>query len=83
MTASPNILLRLMPTLKDTQLFVTSITKLHDKANASIMRECIVSEIKQSKYFAVCLDTTADASKQDQLSVIVRYVKEDCGGIFT
>ena len=42
--------------------------------SAQYVREKIVREVKESKYFAVCLDTTLDSSKQDQLSVIIRYV---------
>jgi len=42
--------------------------------SAQYVREKIVKDVKASKYFAVCLDTTPDTSKRDQLSIIVRYV---------
>lgn len=44
---------------------------------ASVLRQGIASEVKRAKFFAICLDTTPDHSKQDQLSFIVRYVKEN------
>jgi len=30
--------------------------------------------VKDAKFFAVCMDTTHDSGKQDQLSIILRYV---------
>ncbi|MDF5005215.1 DUF4371 domain-containing protein, partial [Vibrio parahaemolyticus] len=43
--------------------------------------ECVLgkicAQIKASKYFAVELDCTPDISKQEQASVIIRYVHTD------
>ncbi|XP_076037997.1 uncharacterized protein LOC143023362 [Oratosquilla oratoria] len=36
--------------------------------------ECMVTEIRQSKYFSVILDCTPDLSHKEQLSVIIRIV---------
>lgn len=44
---------------------------------AEILKSGIVAEIKKAKFFAICLDTTPDLSKQDQLSFIARYVKDN------
>ena len=46
-------------------------------SSAQLLREDIVKEIKDAVYFAICLDTTPDASKKDQLSMIIRFVKEE------
>ena len=46
-------------------------------STAEILRQDIVAQIVGAKYFAVCLDTTPDASKNEQLSFIVRFVTED------
>lgn len=42
-------------------------------SSADQVREQILRDVKSAKYFALCLDTTPDAGRQDQLSVIVRY----------
>lgn len=42
--------------------------------SAQYVQEKIIKEVKASKYFAVCLDTTPDSSNEDQLSIIIRYV---------
>lgn len=37
----------------------------------------IVKEIKSAKYFSIVIDSTPDISHMDQLSFIIRYVKND------
>ena len=37
----------------------------------------IVQELKMVKYYSICIDSTPDISHVDQLSIVVRYVKED------
>jgi len=41
---------------------------------ADTVRDTIVSEIAQAKYFSVSVDSTPDLSHVDQLTVIVRYL---------
>jgi hypothetical protein len=41
---------------------------------ASVVFNDLIKEINEAKYFAVCMDTTPDESKTDQLSIIIRYV---------
>ncbi|KAK6171741.1 hypothetical protein SNE40_018179 [Patella caerulea] len=48
--------------------------------SASKVRTEVVKSVQNACYCAICLDTTTDASRQDQLSVIVRYVNP-AGGI--
>jgi len=44
---------------------------------ASAIRERIITEVQKAQYFSVCMDTTPDESRTDQLSIIVRYVHTD------
>lgn len=37
----------------------------------------IVAEIIEAKYFSVIVDSTPDISKQDKLTVVIRYIKLD------
>ncbi|KAL4132010.1 hypothetical protein QTP88_009231 [Uroleucon formosanum] len=39
--------------------------------------QCIVKEIKVSKYFSIIVDSTPDVTKVDQLTVAVRYICKD------
>jgi len=41
------------------------------------VKNTIVSEIQAAKYFSIIVDSTPDIAHIDQLSFIVRYVKED------
>jgi hypothetical protein len=47
------------------------------KSCAAVVRQSLVQEILKAVFFAVCLDTTPDAGKMDQLSVVIRYLNED------
>ena len=53
---------------------------------ASQVRQKIVKEIKEAKYYAILYDSTPDLSHTDQMSQIIRYVQinVNCtsGGIF-
>jgi len=41
------------------------------------VKNTIVSEIQAAKYFSIIVDSTPDIAHTDQLSFIIRYVKED------
>lgn len=45
------------------------------------VREKIVSDIKATKYFSIILDCTPDVNHQEQMSLIIRYVKIESNGI--
>jgi len=44
---------------------------------AEKVKETIVNEIKDAKYFSIVVDSTPDISHTDQLSLIFRYVKKN------
>jgi hypothetical protein len=54
----------------------TSPTSQNELINCSaqFFRDITVKNVKEAQFFAVCLDTTPDSGKQDQLSIILRYV---------
>ncbi len=41
------------------------------------VRSKIIDDVKAATFYAVCLDTTPDSSKQDQLSIILRFVDKE------
>ncbi len=41
---------------------------------ATLIREEILSEVKEAKYFTAIVDTTTDVSNQEQFSLVLRYV---------
>ena len=44
---------------------------------ATVIRDNIVKEVQDAKYFCIILDTTPDVSHTDQLAFSVRYVQQD------
>lgn len=38
------------------------------------VKNCIVSELKEAKYFSLIIDSTPDISHSDQLTIVIRYV---------
>jgi hypothetical protein len=37
----------------------------------------IIKEIKSAKYFSIVIDPTSDISHSDQLTYVIRYVRDD------
>ena len=44
---------------------------------AEQVKSTIINEIKNAKYFSISVDSTPDISHVDQLTIIVRYLKDD------
>lgn len=40
--------------------------------------QTIVSEIKKARFFTVLADETADISNTEQMSIVLRYVDNEC-----
>lgn len=41
------------------------------------IRSCIISELKEAKYYSIIVDSTPDISHMDQLTIVVRYVNRN------
>ena len=44
---------------------------------AEQVKSTLIKEIKNAKYFSISVDSTPDISHVDQLTIIVRYLKDD------
>ena len=42
--------------------------------SAGLVRETIVNEVKEAGFFSIGLDETSDASRREQVSIVLRYV---------
>ena len=44
----------------------------------SVITGKLLSEIKTSKFFSIIADEAANSSNKEQLSLVIRFVDEDC-----
>lgn len=61
---------------KTSYLSSTTCNEFISMIAAKVMKT-IVAEIKNSKYFSIIVDSTADISHIDELSLVIRYVTEN------
>ena len=55
------------------------MTHKHELINllATSVRNKIINEIKEAKYYGILFDSTPDASHTEQMSEVIRYVRLD------
>ena len=58
-----------------TYLSSDSQNKIINSVSAHIL-QIILEEMKMSRYCSICMDSTTDNAKKDQLSIIIRYLNE-------